>query len=134
MYSIAMTSLFTKTVGHWRRKLWVSPAEKRFKAVMGVWYYYYSMRHLHLPHGLKGYEIDFAVTSWGRRVAIEIDSARWHTNIIADAEREKNLMLDGWSIFRIQAKQLNDPRKVRRETRRFIRQSPRNPVVRRVLS
>lgn len=128
-----MTSLLTKFAGHWRRKLIVSPAERRFKNVMGIWYYLYGMKHLHLPHGLKGYEIDFAVVGWGRRVAIEIDSERWHTNVIADAEREKNLMLDGWSIYRVPAKQLRYAAKVRRETRRFIKQSPRNPVVRKVL-
>lgn len=129
-----MTSLLTKVIGHWQRKLIVSPAERRFKDAMGWAYHLYRMKHLYLPHGIKGYEIDFAVVGRGRRVAIEIDSARWHTNVIADANREQHLMMDGWSIWRVPVKQLSNPRKVRRETIRFIKQSPRNPTVRKVLN
>lgn len=129
-----MTSLPTKIIGHWRRKLAVSPAERRFKNVMGFWYYYYNMKHLYLPHGIRGYEIDFAVRRWGKKVAIEIDSERWHTNVIGDAVREEHLMADGWSVLRIKVAELKNPRWVRKETRRFIKKSPRNPTVRKVLT
>jgi len=55
------------------------------------------------------------------KLALEADGERWHEDVVHEVERDELLQAKGWSVkhFRYPALK-NDPRKVRREVRRWF--------------
>ena len=95
--------------------LFPSYAEKQFRKVMGWRYHLYGFR---FQTKVRGYVIDFTTTRYGKKIAIEIDGAKYHGR--QDIVRDWRLKEDGWHILRIPAKALSDKKRIRREVRRFI--------------
>lgn len=107
-----------KQLQAYKRLLFPSPAEKKFIEVMGRWFFVWWGVKRELPVG--GYWLDFAVPR--RRVGIEIDGAKYHTNVVADWERDQRLLKRGWTIMRIPARDLwREPQKVRAKVLKELR-------------
>lgn len=52
------------------------------------------------------YFVDFANPA--ARVAIECDGARWHTDTARDAERQRRIEAEGWTVYRISGRDCLD--------------------------
>lgn len=58
------------------------------------------------------------------KLALEGDGERWHMDVVAEMERDAILKSRGWSVRHYRFPKLkNEPRKVRREVRRWFWQA-----------
>ena len=71
----------------------------------------------------KGYVIDFTTHYGGKKIGIEIDGAKYHGK--PDIVRDMVLYKAGYSVLHIPAKYLRNPRYIRKEVVKFIREAPR---------
>lgn len=110
----------TKQYYYLRGWLFPSHAEKEFRRIMGWQYHRLGFK---FQVKVKGYVADFATTKDRRKVIIEIDGLAYHPR--PDIVRDQVLYEAGWSVLHIPAYELKNARKVRRDVKRFIRESPR---------
>ena len=109
-----------KQILYVRGWLFPSYAEYQFHDIMGWRYFWYGFK---FQTKQSGYVIDFTTRYAGRKVAIEIDGARYHGG--PDIVRDMVLYKAGWSVLHIPAKFLSNPKYIRRQIRQFIKDSPK---------
>lgn len=72
---------------------------------------------------VKGYFVDFGDPV--KKIAIEADGKRWHTDVERDKERQEHIEQEGWTVYRIEGRQTylrpQNPRERPRPTDRELK-------------
>ena len=134
---------YRKWRSKWRRAkrlLFISPAEAQFISIMDGWTIRLTwLRTLSgcqfvvlydLGKTLKSHNIERELRAmsgiyldFGSRInkkAIAIDGARWHMDLVAEAERDERLKAHGFKVLHIRANELKNSFRVRAKVMKFL--------------